>query len=210
MMKRKMLCSLLIIFLLCVPSLAACSDWRIGETYTEETKVVTDENGTHVVTYRYVDSTKHRGIQVKSLLLVLVAEVVMVGLGLFMFGRVKEIRDLKNCCTQEVSAVITEVRRSRGDRGIRRRGWQYNATYRFFYKGRTYESDNGIFGKRRMGFAQPKPIEGEEVTVRIAPSDPAQVYDDLAEVAGNWYLYTTVILWGGAVVILVIVITALI
>ena len=200
------MCSLLITVLLCVPFLTACSDRRLGETVTEETQVVTDENGTHVVTYRYVDATKARGVDAKSLLMILAAEAVMVGLGVFMYGRAKRIEDLKKRCTQEVSAVITEVLKSKNDRGIRRRYWQYSARYRFSYKGSVYESHNDIYGVRKEGIGEYIPFEGEKVSVWIDPSDPDFVYDELAEGSKKIYFFSMAVLWIGAVVILGIVI----
>lgn len=111
-------------------------------------------------------------------------------MGFLLFRQGSKLLRMKRECTIEVTAVITELRRSRSIDGFfGGRRIQYNAEYQYEYDGTTYESHNPFYGRQHYQ----KPEVGQIVTIHINPFAPTELFDPLAEASMRFFFY------GGAV-----------
>ncbi|MBQ4256243.1 MAG: DUF3592 domain-containing protein [Oscillospiraceae bacterium] len=109
----------------------------------------------------------------RTAVIAIVSAAAFALLSFYFLRRAFQIQALKKRCTQRVEGVVTLLDRSAYSRRV-----TYNATYRYEYNGRTYESSNLIYG------SQPSLLfrlhVGDTVGIWIDPDDPSSVFDELA------------------------------
>ena len=165
-------------------------------TNKEETRhEETDENGnTYTVTYTYVDRTNDHSVDASFYKWTILFVVVFSLMAAYFWYREIEVQKLKDRCSVPVSALVVKIRKSKhGDRMLRSKYMQYNATYRYTYNGNVFESQNEYYGSK---VTQLNPFstycgesEGEMVTVQIDSADPNSVYDLFAEQARKSFFF---------------------
>ena len=166
---------------------------------TTETHV--DKNGT-VYIYEEYDSTDGETLDLKSYALLMTASVTMLAMACNFHRRRVRLSALKRRCTVSVPAVVTSVRRGRSDDKIRYRCIVYNATYRYEYLGRYYESNNNCYGVKKSFIDEPVRVGDSEV-IHIDPDDPDMLFDFLAEFPLKISKYNSFILTAGGIGLIV-------
>ncbi len=200
---RKIL--LLMTTILLLFSLSACksSDTETAASTVETREEVDEYGNTYTATYIYVDGTKDRGLDASSIKAIVLASLVLLALSAYFWYRILELKRIEDRCTASVNAMVTEVRKSKhGDRYLRTRYMQYNATYRYTYNGMEYVSQNEYYGGNEKGvfFAKPDVAVGDMVEIRIDPLNPRTLIDIYAKSFKNRLFKHAMILDIGAVV----------
>lgn len=202
-MKIRKILLLMTTFLLLF-SLSACKNSDTENVpSTVETREEVDEYGnTYTTTYIYVDGTQDKGLDDSSIKAIVLSSLILVALSAYFWYRMLEIKRIEDRCTASVNAMVTEIRKSRnGDRFLRSRYLQYNATYRYTYNGMEYVSQNEYYGgnTKRGFFAKPDVNVGEMIEVRIDPFDPRTLIDIFAKSLKNRFFTHAMLLDIGAV-----------
>lgn len=151
-------------------------------TFTQPKPVATerhvDENGT-VYIYEQYDARAGRALAPKEYALLMVTSAAMLATACNFQRRSARLGALQDRCTLTVPAVVTDVRRAKADAQIRYRYAVYNASYRYEYLGRTYESNNFCYGTGKNAFRQPIHV-GDEAEICINPDKPDELFDAFA------------------------------
>ena len=79
----------------------------------------------------------------------------------------------------------------------------FNATYLYNYNGQQIESCNHEYGGVQYFIKYPVNV-GDHVDIMVNPGNPRELYDKLAESARGTKILDMVILYGGAVVLLIV------
>jgi hypothetical protein len=197
---------LLLAFLLAASfGLSGCKLTDEGTPTRVETKEVVNEDGTvTTVTYQYYDDPSSPKPDTGKYRTLIICVVSLAGMGVFFTTHFNRINKLKKRCTVPVSAVCTSVRKSKGDEhGLRHKYAAFNATYLYNYNGQQIESRNHEYGGTQYFIKYPINV-GDHADIMVNPSDPRELYDKLAESARRSQILDMVILYGGAVVLLII------
>ena len=187
-----------LLFLMAVVMLFGLSACRWDETGPEPTSVETHEEvgedgNTYTVTTTYIDSTGGRRTDPSFYKWMVIIGIVTGAMSAYFWYRAVEIETLKKRCTVTVPGYVTKVRESKtGDRTLRSKFVQYNATYRYTYNGNVIESQNEYYGGRFFRFLplRPEVEEGKMGDIHIDPMDPYAVFDVLANNARNSFIYS--------------------
>jgi len=180
---------LLLMLLLTLPVLTGCSQGGSGGEVTTTITTI-DENGNVTTTTRV---GKAKNYDTGMLFTFGAVEVVILAIGYVHYRRANELTAMGKRCYKEVPATIIQLRKNKGDRGLRMRNYHYNATYSYRYLGREYESSNQVYGRRgKKGLAESLPFEGEDTTISINPEDPYEIFDELTEGMRDiyWFSFT--------------------
>ncbi len=197
-------CLLLVFLLAGIFCLSGCKLTEEPTPTREETSEVVNEDGSvTTVTYQYYDETASRQSAPQEYYVLIFGIVAMAGLGVFFTLHFNRVNKLKNRCTVPVPAVVTSVRKSKGDEhGIRYRYGAFNATYLYNYNGQQIESRNHEYGPLRYFIDNPI-NDGDSVDIKVNPSDPRELYDKLAEKARRGFIYDMIVSYVGAIGFLV-------
>lgn len=191
---------IIVLLSLCMLFIIAGCKWNEQvEPTSVETHEETDENGnTYTVTYTYIDSTNGKKIDPSFYKIVIICGVVFSAMAAFFGFLLSEINNLKKRCTYPVQATVIQIRkRKNGNKYVRSKYFQYNATYRYYYNNISYESRNEFYGSSIFSYVNGL-REGDAVTVQIDPADPNAVFDIYAKNLYNEYLYLLIFLGAAA------------
>ncbi len=114
--------------------------------------------------------------------------VILMAWAVYFCYRAYKIYLIKKACTTEVFATVAKINNSsHANDFVRYKYRRYTAIYRYEYNNQTVTGSNNCYGSMKTA---KKIQEGDYVLVDIDPRNPALVYDDLAQSAFRFFLFT--------------------